>query len=92
MPKAAKAAAKKPGAKPKGARNVAQKGERKSFHIFVSDEAHAAWWNLADDSSASLAAIVEAIASDMDKFIGDKDALAAAARKIDTQRRKRKRS
>lgn len=78
---------------------MSQDNGRKALHAYVSDEAHDQWHGFAAEQGVSVSAILEALAPELD-LDGDRandnvrqrlDDVVKAARKIDAQRRRRRR-
>lgn len=65
--------------------------ERKALHAFVSDEAHDHWHDFAAENGVSVSAILEALAPELDHIPGPSDHVIKAARKVDAERRRRRR-
>jgi hypothetical protein len=78
---------------------MSQENGRKALHAYVSDDAHDQWHGFAAEQGVSVSAILEALAPELDtearpdpvdlnaRLIG----VVKAARKIDAQRRRRRR-
>ncbi|MGH1502630.1 MAG: hypothetical protein ACRBI6_03685 [Acidimicrobiales bacterium] len=72
---------------------------RKALHAYVSDDAHEQWHGFAAEQGVSVSAVLEALAPELDleQFDGEQpltsrlDEVVRAARKIDAQRRRRRR-
>lgn len=78
---------------------MSQDNGRKALHAYVSDDAHDQWHGFAAEQGVSVSAILEALAPELD-LEGDTSAenmsqrladVVKAARKIDAQRRRRRR-
>lgn len=78
---------------------MSQDNGRKALHAYVSDDAHDQWHGFAAEQGVSVSAILEALAPELD-LEGDSSAenmsqrladVVKAARKIDAQRRRRRR-
>ena len=78
---------------------MSQDNGRKALHAYVSDDAHDQWHGFAAEQGVSVSAILEALAPELDvdsERAGDNmrqrlDDVVKAARKIDAQRRRRRR-
>lgn len=78
---------------------MSQEKGRKALHAYVSDEAHDQWHGFAADQGVSVSAILEALAPELDtearpepaELDARLDAVVKAARRIDSQRRRRRR-
>lgn len=78
---------------------MSQDHGRKALHAYVSDGAHEQWHGFAAEQGVSVSAILEALAPELDRSAqsdpGDLDArlecVVKTARKIDAQRRRRRR-
>lgn len=71
---------------------------RKALHAYVSDDAHDQWHGFAAEQGVSVSAILEALAPELDlesapeERVGERlDNVVKVARKIDAQRRRRRR-
>jgi len=72
---------------------------RKALHAYVSDDAHDAWHGFASEQGVSVSAILEALAGELDfdspltfEQLGTRlHAVVKSARKIDANRRRRRR-
>ena len=72
---------------------------RKALHAYVSDDAHDQWHGFAADQGVSVSAILEALAPELDTEARPEPAelnerlasVVKAARRIDSQRRRRRR-
>ncbi len=72
---------------------------RKALHAYVSDDAHEQWHGFAAEQGVSVSAVLEALAPELDleQLDGEQpltsrlDEVVRAARKIDAQRRRRRR-
>lgn len=62
--------------------------ERKALHAYVTNGAHDQWHDFAAVQGVSVSAILEAMAPDLPE---DDEQLIKTARKIDAQRRRRRR-
>ncbi len=78
---------------------MSQDKGRKALHAYVSDDAHDQWHGFAAEQGVSVSAILEALAPELDTDaqneaadLGSRlTAVVKAARKIDAQRRRRRR-
>lgn len=78
---------------------MSQDKGRKALHAYVSDDAHDQWHGFAAEQGVSVSAILEALAPELDtdarpepSDLGSRlDSVVKAARKIDAQRRRRRR-
>lgn len=78
---------------------MSQDNGRKALHAYVSDDAHDQWHGFAAEQGVSVSAILEALAPELDTDESDEpvelaarlDGVVTAARKIDAQRRRRRR-
>lgn len=78
---------------------MSQDNGRKALHAYVSDDAHDQWHGFAAEQGVSVSAILEALAPELDTEerldTGDLatrlDGVVKTARKIDAQRRRRRR-
>ena len=77
---------------------MSQDNGRKALHAYVSDDAHDQWHGFAAEQGVSVSAILEALAPELDidserddKMSQRLDDVVKAARKIDAQRRRRRR-
>jgi hypothetical protein len=72
---------------------------RKALHAYVSDDAHDQWHGFAAEQGVSVSAVLEALAPELDLGAGAETAVVSdrledvvkSARKIDAQRRRRRR-
>lgn len=71
---------------------------RKAIHAYLSPEAHDAWHEFAADHGVSVSGLLEAMASAMsahlargEPALADEERLVRLARRIDADRRRRKR-
>jgi hypothetical protein len=71
---------------------------RKAIHAYLSPEAHERWHEFAADNGVSVSGLLEAIAHEWGDRIGrgvpayeNEDALVRTARRVDADRRRRKR-
>lgn len=72
---------------------------RKALHAYVSDDAHEQWHGFAAEQGVSVSAILEALAPELDTDARPEpadmnsriDSVIKTARKIDAQRRRRRR-
>lgn len=65
--------------------------ERRALHAFVSDEAHDQWHDFAAENGISVSAILEALAPELEHLPGPAEHVIKMARKIDAERRRRRR-
>lgn len=72
---------------------------RKAIHAYLSPQAHDAWHEFAADHGVSVSGLLEAMASTMsthlargEPALADEERLVRLARRIDADRRRRKRS
>ncbi len=79
---------------------MSQDNGRKALHAYVSDDAHDQWHGFAAEQGVSVSAILEALAPQLlaedeptaDEKLGDRlDTVIKAARRIDAERRRRRR-
>ena len=78
---------------------MSRENARKALHAYVSDDAHDQWHDFAAEQGASVSAILEALAPELDTEGRPEPAdlnarltsVVKAARKIDAQRRRRRR-
>jgi hypothetical protein len=78
---------------------VSEDNGRKALHAYVSDDAHDLWHGFAAEQGVSVSAILEALAPGLDvdsaannDTLSDRlDDVVKSARKIDAQRRRRRR-
>lgn len=78
---------------------VSEDNGRKALHAYVSDDAHEQWHGFAAEQGVSVSAILEALAPQLDlenddeakKLSEQLDTVVRSARKIDAQRRRRRR-
>jgi hypothetical protein len=78
---------------------VSEDNGRKALHAYVSDDAHDQWHGFAAEQGVSVSAILEALAPELNledettnAQIGERlDTVVKAARRIDAQRRRRRR-
>jgi len=78
---------------------MSQDNGRKALHAYVSDDAHDQWHGFAAEQGVSVSAILEALAPELDlesetdqAELGARlDGVIKSARKIDAQRRRRRR-
>ena len=78
---------------------MSQDSGRKALHAYVSDDAHEQWHGFAAEQGVSVSAILEALAPELDKTHDAEpsgldarlDCVVKTARKIDAQRRRRRR-
>lgn len=78
---------------------MAQDNGRKALHAYVSDDAHDQWHGFAAEQGVSVSAILEALAPELNTEARPEpadlttrlDGVIKAARKIDAQRRRRRR-
>ena len=66
--------------------------DRRALHAFVSDEAHDYWHDFAAEQGVSVSAILEALAPVLPELEDPGDEVVKAARKIDAERRRRRKS
>jgi len=71
---------------------------RKAIHAYLSPEAHDAWHDFAAENGVSVSGLLEAIAHEWasrkargEPVLPDEDALVKTARRVDADRRRRKR-
>lgn len=65
--------------------------DRRALHAFVSDEAHSQWHDFAAEQGVSVSALLEALAPELRLLSKRGEAIVKAARKIDAERRRRRR-
>lgn len=78
---------------------MSKEAGRKALHAYVSDDAHEQWHGFAAEQGVSVSAVLEALAPELDLETADGseplndrlDGVVRAARKIDAQRRRRRR-
>lgn len=78
---------------------MSQDNGRKALHAYVSDDAHDQWHGFAAEQGVSVSAILEALAPELDTeaqrepadLTARLDGVIKSARKIDAQRRRRRR-
>jgi len=78
---------------------MSQENGRKALHAYVSDDAHEQWHGFAAEQGVSVSAILEALAPELDTEAKPEPTdlgarmtgVVKAARKIDAQRRRRRR-
>lgn len=78
---------------------MSQDNGRKALHAYVSDDAHDQWHGFAAEQGVSVSAILEALAPELDTEARTEPAelterlegVIKSARKIDAQRRRRRR-
>ena len=78
---------------------VSQDSGRKALHAYVSDDAHDQWHGFAAEQGVSVSAILEALAPELSAAQEENEeltdehfkGLVKAARRIDAQRRRRRR-
>lgn len=71
---------------------MAKKTEpRKALHAYLSDESHDAWHDYAAEKGVSVSGLLEAIAQTGTLSWKDNSEVVKAARKIDVERRRRRR-
>ena len=78
---------------------MSQENGRKALHAYVSDDAHDQWHGFAAEQGVSVSAILEALAPELDTDANPDPVdlnsrltgVVKAARKIDAQRRRRRR-
>ncbi|MEZ5375462.1 MAG: hypothetical protein R2733_03060 [Acidimicrobiales bacterium] len=79
---------------------MSQDNGRKALHAYVSDDAHDQWHGFAAEQGVSVSAILEALApelivddepADGEKLSERLDTVIRAARRIDAERRRRRR-
>ena len=66
--------------------------DRRALHAFVSDQAHDRWHDFAAEQGVSVSAVLEALAPVLADLDGQGDVVVKAARRIDAERRRRRRS
>jgi hypothetical protein len=71
---------------------------RKAIHAYLSPEAHDAWHDFAAEHGVSVSGLLEAIANEWatrlaqgEPALPDEDRLVRSARRVDAERRRRKR-
>jgi hypothetical protein len=71
---------------------------RKAIHAYLSPEAHDAWHDFAAENGVSVSGLLEAMANEWsarltrgEPALPDEDELVKAARRVDADRRRRKR-
>lgn len=78
---------------------MSQDNGRKALHAYVSDDAHDQWHGFAAEQGVSVSAILEALAPELDtearaepaELTERLEGVIKSARKIDAQRRRRRR-
>lgn len=65
--------------------------ERRALHAFLTADAHDQWHDFAAEQGASVSAILEALAPELDDAVGQLAPVVKAARRIDAERRRRSR-
>ena len=78
---------------------MSQENARKALHAYVSDDAHDQWHDFAAEQGVSVSAVLEALAPELDTegrpeptdLNARLTSVVKAARKIDAQRRRRRR-
>ncbi len=78
---------------------MSQDNGRKALHAYVSDDAHDQWHGFAAEQGVSVSAILEALAPELlteddeaDEKLSERlDTVIKAARRIDAERRRRRR-
>ncbi len=79
---------------------MSESNDRKALHAYVSDSAHDQWHGFAAEQGVSVSAILEALAPELDldgklthEELGKRlDMVVKSARKIDANRRRRRKS
>ncbi len=64
--------------------------DRRALHAFLSADAHDQWHDFAASQGASVSAILEALAPELENAVGPIDRVVKAARRIDADRRRRR--